>query len=103
LAAFKGLAWIMAPLTAAGVALSGGADWITDQSVSLTGIGGDIPTLLGAAGAAAVGGTFVVVVYSTVVKWFWNLWDNQVKYRPLTAQQPVPAPAIPTSPAGHPV
>src|SRR5690606_29736719 len=65
LAAFKGLAWIMAPVTAVAVAASGGADWITDQFVALTGISGDIPSLLGVAGAAAIGATFVVVLYST--------------------------------------
>jgi hypothetical protein len=98
LAAFKGLAWVMAPISAVAVAFSGGADWISDQIVSLTGIGGDIPSLLGAAGAATAGAAIVVVVYSTIVKWFWNLWDNRVKYKVLPAEQPSAAPVSSSNP-----
>jgi hypothetical protein len=103
LAGFKGLAWLAAPLTAAAVALGGGADWLTDQIADVLGLGGDIPSALGAIGAAGAGAVFVVVVYSTVVKWFWNAWDNRVKYRPLPLAQPGSAQLVSPNPPIQPV
>jgi hypothetical protein len=82
LSGFKGLAWLAAPLTAAAVALGGGADLLTDQIVNVLGVSGDVPSALGALGAAGAGAAAVVIVYSTLIKWRWNLWDRRVKYQP---------------------
>jgi hypothetical protein len=83
LSGFKGLAWLAAPVTAAAVALGGGADLLTDQIVSVLGVSGDVTSALGALGAAGAGAAAVVIVYSTLIKWRWNRWDRRVKYRPV--------------------
>jgi hypothetical protein len=87
LSGFKGLAWLAAPVTAAAVALGGGADLLTDQVVNVLGASGDVPSALGALGAAGAGAAAVVIVYSTLIKWRWNLWDRRVKYRPVPPVQ----------------
>jgi hypothetical protein len=87
LSGFKGLTWLAAPVTAAAVALGGGADLLTDQVVNVLGASGDVPSALGALGAAGAGAAAVVIVYSTLIKWRWNLWDRRVKYRPVPPVQ----------------
>jgi hypothetical protein len=83
LSGFKGLAWLAAPVTAAAVALGGGADLLTEQIVNVLGVSGDVTSALGALGAAGAGAAAVVIVYSTLIKWRWNRWDRRVKYRPV--------------------
>jgi hypothetical protein len=87
LSGFKGLTWLAAPVTAAAVALGGGADLLTDQIVNVLGVSGDVPSVVGALGAAGAGAAAVVIVYSTLIKWRWNLWDRRVKYQPVPPVQ----------------
>lgn len=83
LAAAKALAWLVFPAVYFSLAFSGGGQWISAWAEE-TFLGDEAwrryalsPALWAAsAGAVAVG------VYSTLVKWAWDLWDGKVKYHP---------------------
>jgi len=81
LALLKSLAWLAGPAVYASLALSGGGQWISEWAGGSF-LGGDAwrryfvsPILWSALGAAGA-----VMLYSSVVKWAWDLWDGKVKY-----------------------
>lgn len=82
LSAWKALAWLTFPGVAAVMVLLDAGSWaphvfhagLLDKSLrdfSLT------PYLW-----AAVAAAFAVVLYSTIIKWTWDSWDQRVKYEP---------------------
>lgn len=82
LSAWKALAWLTFPGVAAVMVVLDAGSWaphffhvgLLDKSLkdfSLT------PYLW-----AAVAAAFAVVVYSTIIKWTWDSWDQRVKYEP---------------------
>lgn len=81
LAALKALAWLVFPAVYLPLAFTGAGQWISDWAER--GFLDDetwqryvvSPALWAAAGAAAA-----VALYSTLVKWAWDLWDGKVKY-----------------------
>ena len=84
LSALKGLTWLAAPVAAYLLAFefSGWTDWLTDQAFAVLGVEVDLPAALVRIGAALAGAAAVVVAYSTLVKCWWNSWDNRVKHLP---------------------
>jgi len=82
LVALKALAWLVFPAVYFSLLFTGGGQWISGwaEQTFLDDEGWRryvLSPALWAAGAAAV----AVGVYSTVVKWAWDLWDRKVKYR----------------------
>ncbi|MEX2157989.1 MAG: hypothetical protein WEB04_01150 [Dehalococcoidia bacterium] len=82
LSAWKALAWLTFPAVMAAMVYWGAAGWAPDifdvglldkelKEFALT------PYLW-----AAVAAAFAVGVYSTIVKWIWDGWDQRVKYEP---------------------
>lgn len=86
LAAFKALAWLIAPVAGLAVAFTGGGAWITEQLLAVFG-GEDswwqdyVLSPAGRFAAVAACAGLTALLYSTVVKWVWDFLDRSVKYR----------------------
>ncbi len=81
LAAWKAATWLTFPIVFAVIAGTGVGQWISNWAERGF-LDGEVwegfvltPVLWAAIAAAGA-----VALYSTVIKWFWDAWDRNVKY-----------------------
>jgi hypothetical protein len=86
LAALKALVWLVFPAAYFSLLLTGSSEWISGWAEE-TFLGGETwqRYLLAPALWAGLIAAVAVVVYSTVVKWVWDLFDGKLKYRRIGA------------------
>ncbi len=87
LAAWKAVAWLTFPAVFVAMVSAGAGEWISDWAERGF-LDGEIweGFVLAPLHWAAIAAAGAIALYSTVIKWFWDAWDQEVKYIPMSEE-----------------
>ena len=81
LGALKAFGWLVFPVVFAIMLATGAGQWISDWTEAAFLAGNPWQRFLAPLLWAAIAAAGVVLLYSSLIKWLWDLWDRAVKYR----------------------